>query len=193
MSRFDDGGIVGSPRLQKTDRGDAGLLLETVTGSTSTENLRSRIIEPLGLTSTYFAPNAASSPIDGFSPSLPEGDTKSVSYVGLETAAGTAGALVSNAQDLSTFIRALAHGKLLPPDIYAEMTRSLPLAGSTLGVFPADPATATGISNSGSIPGFTALMQYHPTTQNLFVLLLNDDSRTPEQLATQLLKIVQLG
>ena len=54
----------------------AGLLLEGVTGMTLAENLQSRIVEPLGLSSTYFAPDDTRSPIGGFSNSLPGGDTK---------------------------------------------------------------------------------------------------------------------
>ena len=91
----------------------AGLLLESVTGMTLADNLQSRIVEPLGLTSTYFAPDDARSPIGGFSNSLPGGDTSGDSYRALETAAGAAGALVSTASDLAIFIRALAHGELL--------------------------------------------------------------------------------
>lgn len=55
----------------------------------------------------------------------------------------------------------------------------------------ADPPSTTGISNGGAIPGYTAYMQYDPTTEDLFVLLLNDDSRSPEALANDLLNIVR--
>ena len=166
----------------------AGLLLERVTGTTLADNLRSRITEPLGLTSTYFAPDDTRSPIGGFSNALPGGDTSGESYRALETASGAAGALVSTAPDLAVFIRALAHGELLDHATYSEMTDGLPDNGHTLGVFAADPPTATGISNSGQIPGFIAYMQYDPVTEDLFVLLLNDDTRSPEQLGTELIR-----
>lgn len=169
----------------------AGLLLEGVTGMTLAENLQSRIVEPLGLKSTYFAPDDTRSPIGGFSNSLPGGDTNGASYRALETSAGAAGALVSTASDLAIFIRALAHGELLGERTYAEMTKGLPAEGQTLGVFPADPPSTTGISNSGNIPGFTAYMQYDPVTEDLFVLLLNDDTRSPEQLGTDLSDIIR--
>jgi D-alanyl-D-alanine carboxypeptidase len=169
----------------------AGLLLERVTGVTLSDNLRSRITEPLDLTSTYFAPDGQRSPIGGFSNSLPGGDTNGDSYRALETAAGAAGALVSTAADLATFLRALAHGELLDPATYREMTSGLPAEGQTLGVFPADPASTTGISNSGALPGFIAYMQYDPSTEDLFVLLANDEERSPEQLGNQLLEIVR--
>jgi D-alanyl-D-alanine carboxypeptidase len=169
----------------------AGLLLESVTGMTLAENLQSRIVEPLGLKSTYFAPDDTRSPIGGFSNSLPGGDTNGASYHALETSAGAAGALVSTASDLAIFIRALAHGELLGERTYAQMTKGLPAEGQTLGVFPADPPSTTGISNSGNIPGFTAYMQYDPVTEDLFVLLLNDDTRSPEQLGTDLSDIIR--
>ena len=171
----------------------AGLLLEAVTGSSLADNLRTRIVEPLGLASTYFAPDEARSPIGGFSPSLPGGDTGGASYHALETAAGAAGALVSTAPDLATFIRALARGEVVPEATYADMVRGLPADGQALGVFASDPPSATGISNSGAIPGFVAYMQYDPTTEDLFVLLLNDDSRSPEALASELLEFVAAG
>ena len=71
------------------------------------------------------------------------------------------------------------------------MTKGLPDDGQTLGVFAADPPSATGISNSGNIPGFIAYMQYDPVTEDLFVLLLNDDTRSPEQLGTDLSEIIR--
>lgn len=167
----------------------AGLLLETVTGMNLADNLRTRIVEPLGLASTYFAPDETRSPIGGFSPVLPGGDTDGVSYHALETVAGAAGALVSNASDLANFMRALAGGALLSDATYAEMISGLPADGHSLGVFASDPPSTTGIAHGGAIPGFTAYMQYDPDTEDLVVVLLND-GRSPERLVTDLLEIV---
>ena len=144
-------------------------------------------MDRLDLDATYFSPDIRREPIGGFSSSLPGGDTEAVSYRAHETAVGAAGALVSSARDLATFLRALAHGELLADDIYAEMVSGLPAEGNSLGVFAADPPSETGISNAGAIPGFTAYMQYDPATGDAFVLLLNDDTRSPEHLAEALL------
>lgn len=168
----------------------AGLVLERITGMTLADNLRTRITEPLGLTATYFAPDDERSPIGGFSDSLPGGDTSGDSYRAIETAAGAAGALVSTAPDLAVFLRALAHHELLDEATYAEMTSGLPDDGHSLGVFAADPPSSTGISSNGALPGYIAYIQYDPTTEDLFVLLINDDTRSPEQLGDQLLEIV---
>ncbi len=80
---------------------------------------------------------------------------------------------------------------MLDDRTYAEMTNGLPDDGHTLGVFAADPPSTTGISNSGNVPGFIAYMQYDPVTEDLFVLLLNDDTRSPEQLGTDLFEIIR--
>ena len=114
------------------------------------DNLRARIVEPLGLTHTYLAPDGVREPIGAFSRSLPGGDTDGASYHALETAAGAAGAVVSSAGDIATFIRALAHGELVPATTYAEMIRGFPTEGESLGIFPSSPPTATGIANSGA-------------------------------------------
>src|SRR4051794_33052321 len=129
----------------------AGLLLEDVSGMTLAENLQSRIVEPLGLSNTYFAPDNTRSPIGGFSNSLPGGDTNGDSYRALETTSGAAGSLVSTAPDLANFIRALAHGEILDEATYAEMTKGLPDDGQTFSVFAADPPSTTGIANTGNI------------------------------------------
>ena len=98
---------------------------------------------------------------------------------------------MSTAPDLAIFIRALVHGELLDERTYAEMTKGLPDDGYTLGVFAADPPSSTGIANTGNVPGFIAYMQYDPATEDLFVLLLNDDTRSPEQLGTDLSEIIR--
>ena len=74
--------------------------------------------------------------------------------------------------------RTAARGDLRRDDSRAARQRAHP-RGVRLRSTP-----PTGISNSGAIPGFTAYMQYDPTTEDLFVLLLNNDSRSPEQLGT---------
>jgi D-alanyl-D-alanine carboxypeptidase len=168
----------------------AGLLLERLAGRPLADQLRERIVEPLGLAATYLPPEAARQPIGGFSDALPGGDTAGASYRAIETAAGAAGGVVSSAPDLATFVQALGSGELLPADVYAEMVRGLPAEGESLGVFPSDPPSPTGFSNDGAIPGFTSFFQHDPATGALLVLLLNDDTRSPKALATALLDTI---
>lgn len=164
----------------------AGLLLEEVTEMSLAENLRTRITEPLGLTDTYFAPDQAREPVAGFSPSLPGGDTTSA-YRAIETAAGAAGALVSTAPDLAEFLGALADGRLLSPGALNAMTRDVATEQFGLGVFPSGLPSGGGFGNGGAIPGFAAFMGTDPETGDLFVILTNDDHRSLDDLATQLI------
>jgi D-alanyl-D-alanine carboxypeptidase len=165
----------------------AGLLLEEVSGTSLADNLTSRIVEPLGLTDTYFAPEAGREPVAGFSPSLPGGDTTADSYQAIETAAGAAGALVSTAPDLADFISALADGQLLSPEMFSEMTRDVASEGFGLGIFPFGLPSGVGIGNGGAIPGFATLMGIVPEAGDLFVILTNDDSRSIDDLATEII------
>lgn len=169
-------------RYSNTNYVVAGLLLEQASGESLAANLEQRIVEPLGLAHTWFAPDDERRPITGFAEWLPEGTTDGGPYTAMETTAGAAGALVSTAPDLATFLRALAHGELLDAATYAEMTAGFPEAGHGLGLFPDDPPTATAITNNGAIPGFLASIRYDPATEDLVVVLVNDDSRRPDEL-----------
>ncbi|MGI9029319.1 MAG: serine hydrolase domain-containing protein [Ilumatobacteraceae bacterium] len=171
-----------------------GLLLEKLTGSSVAENLRTRLVEPLAMTGTYFPPDPSRHPVTGFSRSLPGGTSDASAYTALETAAGAAGGMVSTAGDVATFIQALGDGELLPPDVYREMVADIDGPdGAGLGVFAADPPSPTGISNAGAIPGFVSFMQYDPATGDVLVLLVSDDSRSVEPLGAGLQDLLEAG
>ena len=98
-------------------------ILQRVTGRSVARLLRERILEPLGLTSTRYEPGrrrlrddelhgydvAGSPPID-------------VSEHGLG-GPWADGALVSNARDLATFFVALLQGRVVPPQLVAQMEK----------------------------------------------------------------------
>lgn len=162
----------------------AGLLLEQVSGATLAENLRSRVVEPLQLSGTYFAPAAGRRPIVGLTSSLPAGDT--TDYRAVETAAGAAGALVSTAPDLATFLAAVTDGRLVSATSLAEMTKDIVSEGHGLGLFPSGLPTEAGVSNAGAIPGFLSYMAIDPDAGDLLVILVNEDGRDPQPLAEQI-------
>ncbi|QKW06482.1 beta-lactamase family protein [Streptomyces sp. NA04227] len=97
----------------------AGMIVEKVTGRTYAEEIRSRIIEPLGLHGTR-------SP--GTDPSLPGPHSRAYSKLSEDPAAkktydvtrmnpslaGASGDMISNSADLNRFYSALLGGKLLP-------------------------------------------------------------------------------
>lgn len=116
----------------------ARLLVENVTGRPIAEVTQERIVDPLGLTGTV---------VPGTSQDIPE--PYAHAYYRYEDAGrqhtvdvsrqnpswvDAGGDMISTAEDLHTFISALARGELLPAPLLAEMTRPHPDSGFGLGL-----------------------------------------------------------
>lgn len=105
----------------------AGLLVETVAGRPFAEELERRLLEPLGLDDTYF-PEQGEEEIRGKHPHsyIPLADPPTDYTVFDPSWAHAAGAMVSTAEDMTTFFSALAEGELLPASLLAEMQQTIP-------------------------------------------------------------------
>ncbi|MDX3615782.1 serine hydrolase domain-containing protein [Streptomyces europaeiscabiei] len=115
----------------------AGMVIEKATGNSYGHEIRARIIEPLGLRDTK---------VPGTVPTLPgphsraysklaetaDGRTYDVTRFN-SSAAGAAGGMISDADDLNRFISALLRGKLLPEKQLAEMKNVIPVDGDRGG------------------------------------------------------------
>jgi D-alanyl-D-alanine carboxypeptidase len=138
-----------------TDYIIAGLIIESVTGQPFEAELTRRVLEPLELTGTYLPPQPDRQPIAGFTLLRPHGVTTSTPATASETFAWTAGALVSTAEDVATFFRALARGELLSPASFAAMTQGLttahpPGSASSRASSTGRPPSTTGASSTDS-------------------------------------------
>jgi D-alanyl-D-alanine carboxypeptidase len=154
----------------------AGLLLEAVSERPLEEELTSRIVDPLGLGGTYLPPSPDRAPIAGFSLHRPHGVTTSTPATAWETSTWAAGGLVSTAQDIATFLRALVGGDLLAPPTFAAMTEGFGAgAEHGLGVYPSDLPSGTGVSHAGDLHGFRAFAVAVPPGEDVLVLLVNAD------------------
>ncbi|HEU5211646.1 MAG TPA: serine hydrolase domain-containing protein [Gaiellaceae bacterium] len=129
---------LGKPRLFPPGEGWSysgsnyvmlGLLVEDVTGSSVRQALAERIFEPLGLTASdlpdalpneiargYLPPDNPVVP--GTGPGLVD-----VTDIGATKYAG--GGMVSTADEVARFLRALMRGELLPPALQAELLRTV--------------------------------------------------------------------
>ncbi|MET8980347.1 serine hydrolase domain-containing protein [Streptomyces sp. NPDC004539] len=116
----------------------AGMVIERVTGRSWREEVRDRIVRPLGLSRTY-AP--------GDDPTLPEphahtyhrfpGSTDwTDTTVRNMSWADAAGELVTSKRDLDRFFTALLTGRLLPPAQLAEMRKTVPVSADFQIPFP---------------------------------------------------------
>jgi D-alanyl-D-alanine carboxypeptidase len=159
----------------------AGMILAKVTGLGLAENLRTRVTDPLGLAATALRPDGPE-PVTGFSPDLaPDRNTEGLSYHSLDTWAGAAGGIVSTAEDLTVFFRALSAGVLLSATSMDEMTHFQGRAGAGLGLWRMKLPTGPGYGHGGHTPGYDSLAVVRPESGDVYILLLNEDALVPYQ------------
>ncbi|GAA2919520.1 serine hydrolase domain-containing protein [Streptomyces mexicanus] len=107
----------------------AGLLIEKLTGHPVRTAYERRIIEPLKLTDTFYVHPDTKIPGRHAHGYLTPDEPKSALVDATDQTASwaqSAGALISSARDLNTFLSALLGGRLLPAARLAEMQRWVP-------------------------------------------------------------------
>ena len=182
-----------------------GQIVRAATGRDVGSLIQSRFLGPLGLAHTFLQgsspPPAAFVRATGYDavsdaswPQVALGDgTRYVPFTSLATALGTAGALVTTADDLSRWAEALYGGHLLPPSTLATMldfglTRGLhPRWPYGLGVQRVTLDGQVAIGHSGLLSGFHAAMRYFPASGAAVVVLTNADATDPDLLVSGLL------
>ncbi|GAA2428669.1 serine hydrolase domain-containing protein [Actinomadura vinacea] len=185
------------------------LLIEKVTGRSYAEEMRRRILRPLGLKGTLVPGNRTRLPgpyahgYYRYQDAAGQWKVVDVSRQNLSLLAG-AGDLVSTTQDLHRFFSALNGGKLLPSKLLAEMRKPHPKMGYGLGLFVEDlgPNCGTALRHNGSPPhGYGALMYSSPdgrTTVTGSVTWVDEATRGPaakefQKLVDSLVKEVFCG
>ncbi|TYB56653.1 beta-lactamase family protein [Nonomuraea sp. PA05] len=141
----------------------ARLLIEKITGNSYAEEMRRRILEPLGLTGT----RALTTETD-----IPEPHSRAYYRYeedGQETTVdvtrqnpswiSSGGDMISTSRDLHTFVSVLASGGLLPAELLTEMCVPYPGIGYGLGIMVQEaPGGGTVITHNGGMAGHAALM-----------------------------------
>jgi D-alanyl-D-alanine carboxypeptidase len=185
-----------------------GLIAETVTGTPLAKALRDRFFGPLGLDATWYQaaekPRAPTShgyrfagssrtaaPID-----LSDG-TGVMPFTSVVTAAGGAGSIATTSTDAARWARLLYSGKVLGPEMTAEM-----LAGTDLTA-PYRPRVPYGlgvqafsidgrptIGHSGTLLGFRAAMRHLPGDSTTIAVLTNQSRADPGLVVQALLRVV---
>ena len=174
-----------------------------MTGRDWYEELRSRILEPLGLDDTYVA---------GMEPARGDGlieaayfdldndgqveDIEDGQWPALETSEGAAGALVSTAEDVARFTEALFTGRILPAAVVDTMVSGGPFARRYddygLGVELRNPDLRTPVwGHGGFLPGYRSVTWYVPSERTTITVLVNHSGANPADLATLLLGELQ--
>ncbi|AXK37580.1 class A beta-lactamase-related serine hydrolase [Streptomyces armeniacus] len=171
-------------RYSNTNYVLAGLVVEVVTGRPYAEEIRNRVIDPLGLRDTSLPGESTGIPgRHGRAYSSLPGDTRTegsrtegsrTDADGTRTVhdvtalnpaiAGASGEMISSTGDLITFLRALLDGRLLPPRQLRAMTTTVPTADTTpyerygLGLRARELSCGTVVwGHDGTIHGSAAL------------------------------------
>ena len=142
-----------------------GMLVESVSGRSYADELRSRILDPLDLEDTYLPPagelDIRGDHLTGYQDL--DGGLTDVSRTE-PSIPWSAGAMVSTGTDLNTFWRALLDGRVVPAEQLAEMTTPQVAAteaeglGYGMGVGATElPCGVTYTGHSGGIYGYYTL------------------------------------
>ncbi|MBO2451141.1 beta-lactamase family protein [Actinomadura barringtoniae] len=149
-----------------TDYVLAGMVVEKVTGRSYGSEIDRRILKPLGLYATSVPTTASSMPLPSsraysklsLQPT-PAGKTYDVTELN-PSEAGSAGAMISDSDDLNKFFSALLGGRLLPAAQLKEMKTTVPVGapypfnGYGLGLMRTDlPCGGSVWGHAGGIQG----------------------------------------
>ncbi|NEA61281.1 serine hydrolase domain-containing protein [Streptomyces sp. SID12488] len=144
----------------------AGMVIKKVTGNSYGDEVRRRVIKPLGLHGTY---------MPGANPSVPGPSSRAYSKLGENSTgkiydvtemnasvANSAGELISNPGDLNRFYSALLRGKVLPAEQLTEMktTVAAGAVGGRYGLGLIENKLSCGVTvwgHSGGIHGSSSV------------------------------------
>jgi len=166
-----------------------GMIMEKVTGSTAAKQITTRIIDKLGLKNTSFpmTPDMPTPYMHGYIPATgqPNGSgTLTDLSIYSPTPFWTAGAMVSNLDDLKIWAQALATGKLLSKQMHAEQIKST--APNTQGYGLGIMIAGHGLGHSGEVPGYNSSMYYFATVNSTSIVLINRYPSTIEGAADEI-------
>ncbi|MFG2332702.1 serine hydrolase domain-containing protein [Streptomyces sp. NPDC048604] len=145
----------------------ARLLVEKVSGRPFAEEVRRRILSPLGLSGTVVpdaSPEIPEPHAHGYYTYEADGEWKTVDVTRANPSwISAAGDMISTTQDLHTFFSALMSGKILAEPLLAEMRSPHPKLDYGLGLFVQKTERGdTVYTHNGGFWGWAALMYSSP-------------------------------
>jgi D-alanyl-D-alanine carboxypeptidase len=155
----------------------AGLIVQAVTRESPIAEVYQRIIRPLGLSDTSFPvrdPRVPGPHLDGYS-------TNYLDVTYLSPSWGyTAGGIISTAEDLARFHRALFTGRLLPPAQQRELETTVPTGtpgqNYGLGVLSEQICGRTFWGHDGDFPGYYSLSLTSSDGSIQLTIAVDDDA-----------------
>lgn len=161
-----------------------GMIVEEVTGNDLSAELEGRITGPLGLTDTYLAdgPGMEGEYSHGYEYASEEGGelVDRTDYLD-PSIVWSAGAMISNLEDLEVWTGALARGELLSEAAHEEQLDwvDIPEEGEVDTRYGCGVLYIDGlIGHDGRQPGYDAAIFYYPPRDTIMVALLNKAEET---------------
>ncbi|MBW5248594.1 beta-lactamase family protein [Streptomyces sp. P01-B04] len=165
-----------------------GLVIEKVSGHRIEDVIHDRVLRPSHLHHTLFptGPGFPDPHPRGYTDQTLSGETED-STDWNPSWAWSAGAMISDLQDLRRWARGVATGELLSPATQAQRLRTLPtgIPGLSygLGIFE----TGGWIGHNGSLPGYETVTVYLPSQRATLVIMINTDITSGSQEPSTLL------
>lgn len=160
-----------------------GAVIERVTGKPWHMALQERVAVPLHLKHTTYGEAAPllRGRVAGYTTNTPDKSVTNAPFLSLTTVAA-AGALVSNLDDLRTWMRLLIKGKIIDEKNFQRMTEPTilpnrePASSYGLGIYIWRVRGERMIGHTGQINGFASVLAYLPSSDITIVALGNDDT-----------------
>jgi D-alanyl-D-alanine carboxypeptidase len=170
-----------------------GMVLEKSGGVPWAERVRTELLDPLDLTSTYVqgveaptvAPARAYQIVDGSRGPIPKARTDGtdiVPFTSVVTAAGAAGAIASTTEDLARWARALYGGDVLEPATRKQMLTFVKAFGYGwvtsygLGVSRVSFQGRASYGHTGALTGTRAAIRYFPKDKVAIAVAFNRET-----------------
>lgn len=153
-----------------------GMVIEKVTGKKVEALFKTRIVDKLGLKNTYFptGPDMPSPHAHGYSEV--DGKMKDVTVMNMSWD-WTAGAVISNLNDLKTWVKELGEPKLISERMQTERLKLADVkevaGGGTTGYGLAISKLGGYLGHTGADPGWTSLAYRWPEKGVTVVILMN--------------------
>ena len=162
-----------------------GYIIERVSGKPYAQYLRENIIDPAGLTATFYENTAAVMPGRANGYSFSNGKYWNADFISMSLVY-SAGALRSTVADLYKWHRALYEGKLVKKETFLKAIQPYKLAdGKSIeygyGFFIKTENGIHSIGHGGAIDGFRAIAMYYPDQDIFISLLINSETEDFER------------
>lgn len=177
-----------------------GMIIETLTGHAYDDELRARLLGPLGLTNTIpsnqrrleMVVNGYAGPrndLGGFDASLVDGQLAVNPQL-----EWTGGGVASTATDLATWLRLLFSGRVVPRPLLDQMVAGVPSrlganARYGLGMIVRDTPLGPAWGHSGFFPGYATEVLYFPERDVAVAIQVNGTDPYPRGLVPFLFRI----